>query len=148
MICVRQAYEFDIQDMVLVDAYGYKPDDRHTYEKLETMLSQDNIYGFVVTDKLTVVGYCYFQIDGEGAHLMSVAVRPAHQNKGYGAQLMEAMENLCIKFGVKSISLEVRKSNSSAIAFYLKREYEIEGLLENHYKNEEDALYMEKGRLR
>ncbi|CAH0532798.1 [Ribosomal protein S18]-alanine N-acetyltransferase [Vibrio stylophorae] len=65
-----------------------------------------------------VVGYFYAQlVAGEGT-LLNLAVDPAMQGKGYGRALMNQLLALLEQEQAESLWLEVRASNTPAIALY------------------------------
>jgi ribosomal-protein-alanine N-acetyltransferase len=77
------------------------------------------------------------------AHLMNLAVHPDFRNRKIGSFLMDAMlTNLKPKAQYR-IYLEVRSSNTRAIAFYEKAGFKRTGIIKNFYWDE-DAITMEK----
>ena len=79
------------------------------------------------------------------AQIINVAVGPEHRRHGVASALLSEFEGLCQKNGIASVSLEVRVSNSGAIALYESFGYERLGLRKRFYRApSEDALVMGK----
>ena len=78
------------------------------------------------------------------ADITSVAVSPEHRRKGLGIRLIEAFESL-LPEDTESIFLEVRESNSGAIALYEKYGFERLSVRKNFYTDpRENAVVMQK----
>ncbi len=65
---------------------------------------------------------------GEG-HVTTVAVDPAWQRRGIGARLLLALHEHAIDRGAHAMTLEVRVSNTAAIALYRLKDYNRAGLV-------------------
>ena len=78
------------------------------------------------------------------ADITSVAVRPEYRRKGIAYRLMEEFEGMLPK-DTESIFLEVRESNSAAIALYEKCGFEKLSIRKNFYSQpRENAAVMQK----
>ncbi|MBI3840666.1 MAG: GNAT family N-acetyltransferase [Thaumarchaeota archaeon] len=75
-------------------------------------------------------------------HVVSVAVREEHRGRGVGTNLVLTSHAELAKKGSTESYLEVRVSNSLAIALYEKLGYKVTGRLEAYYKDGEAALVM------
>ena len=79
---------------------------------------------------------------GEG-HVTTVAVDPAHQRRGIGTWLMLDLHRHAVGTGIDAMTLEVRVSNTPAIALYRRFGYAPAGVRKNYYSDEgEDGLIM------
>ena len=79
------------------------------------------------------------------ADVMNVAVAPAFRRQGIGEGLMVALMDTLRDKGMESLTLEVRASNSSAIALYDRLGFTEVGRRPNYYTDPgEDALIMRK----
>ncbi len=67
------------------------------------------------------------------AHLLVIGVRPEDQRQGVGTRLLQACLDHCRAVGLGALSLEVRPSNHSAIAFYRKHGFRHVGTRKNYY---------------
>lgn len=79
------------------------------------------------------------------ADVMNVAVAPAFRRQGIGEGLMVALMDALRDKGMESLTLEVRASNSPAIALYDCLGFVEVGRRPNYYTDpREDALIMRK----
>jgi ribosomal-protein-alanine acetyltransferase len=67
-----------------------------------------------------VCGFLVARIAGDEAEILNTAVDATYRRKGTGALLLKAAISEAQTHNVKSIYLEVRESNSAAIAFYAR----------------------------
>ncbi len=91
-----------------------------------------------------LVGFCgYWLIDDE-AHISTIGVHPDYRGLGLGEYLLASLLGDAHDRGARSASLEVRVSNSTAQALYLKYDFRVTGRRRRYYRdNREDALLME-----
>ncbi|GBF23134.1 ribosomal-protein-alanine N-acetyltransferase [Candidatus Gastranaerophilus sp. (ex Termes propinquus)] len=77
------------------------------------------------------------------AHITTIAIHPSARGRGIAQALIISQIETCLKHKVKYITLEVRKSNVSAISLYEKFGFKSLGFRKNYYQNNgEDALIM------
>jgi len=92
------------------------------------------------------VGLSSFGLGGliRKGHIVSIAVLPQSRRKGIAQALINtAMEGMrCYK--AKQCYLEVRMTNSSAVALYKKLGFEISRTIHSYYSDGEDAYMMSK----
>lgn len=99
----------------------------------------------VVQEGRAVLGFVAAVISGtKVARVLMLAVAPEHRRKSIGQMLMEALYEACAMNGIDTVALEVRKSNASALQFYRRQGYEVEGEIKNFYSNGEDAFKLVK----
>ena len=67
--------------------------------------------------------------EGHRGWINYLAVSPAHRYKGYGRQLVMAVEERIGALGCPKINLQVRASNPAAIAFYKALGYGIDDVI-------------------
>lgn len=77
-------------------------------------------------------------------YIETIDVRPDKQGKGAGNLLMEYAERMIREQDYNHVYLHVFTKNTNAQKLYLKRGYEVVGLVKNYYRNGEHALKMEK----
>lgn len=91
----------------------------------------------------SVMGYiCPMLVLDEG-EILDVAVSHRCRNKGVGKLLVEEVLDECRKKGASFVSLEVRKSNISAISLYKSLGFIETGQRKRYYENGEDAILMD-----
>ena len=97
----------------------------------------------LVNDK--VVGYVGSQSVLGEADMMNLAVNEKYRRQGIGRCLVEILINRLKENAVKQLTLEVRKSNVSAISLYSALGFVQVGCRPNYYANpKEDALILRK----
>ncbi len=76
-------------------------------------------------------------------YITNVAVFPKFRRKGVGKKLIASLTELAVQENAEFITLEVRKTNSSAISLYEKTGFQTVGERKNFYENpREDAVLM------
>jgi ribosomal-protein-alanine N-acetyltransferase len=97
----------------------------------------------VIRDAATAVAYAVFWITTDELNLHILAVDPAQRGRGLGVALMDAMHAEAAQRGARRALLEVRVSNTPAIALYARCGYAVIGRRRGYYQNDgEDALVM------
>lgn len=92
-----------------------------------------------------VVGYVGAQIVPDEADMMNIAVSSTHRRKGVARGLILELLDQLKEQGVRSLSLEVRASNSAAITLYDGLGFHQVGRRPGYYKMpKEDALIFRK----
>ncbi|KNY27140.1 ribosomal protein S18-alanine N-acetyltransferase [Pseudobacteroides cellulosolvens] len=85
-----------------------------------------------------------WQVFDEG-HITNIAIHPEFRKIGVGSSILEHMIGESIKKGILRMTLEVRKSNESALKLYQKYGFVNEGIRKSYYAdNGEDAIIMWK----
>ncbi len=83
-----------------------------------------------------VVGFCILQAVLDEANLLLMAIHPNQQGKGLGFKLLDSSIQQ-LKNHPLQIFLEVRQSNTAAIALYEKAEFHQIDLRKNYYPKSE-----------
>ena len=90
-------------------------------------------------------GYVGCQTVLDEGYITNVAVFPQYRKKGIATALIKRVFELAREKKLAFVSLEVRVSNSAAIALYEKAGFKEEGRRKNFYRDpREDALIMTK----
>ena len=92
-----------------------------------------------------IIAYSVMSVAVEEAHLLTIVVPEEEQGKGYGKKMLNEMIQLAINNNAKTMYLEVRTSNKTAIELYQQRGFNELGIRHNYYPAEqgrEDALIM------
>ena len=102
-------------------------------------------YWLVAVENGQVLGYVGSQYGYGEADMMNLAVVPDFRNRGIGQQLVTELISHLADLDVKSLTLEVRQSNTAAISLYEKMGFQQVGLRPNYYqKPKEAALILRK----
>ena len=141
MYLIRQFREEDVYDVF-----------RISFENLTEKYSLElflDIYrawpsGFLVAEIKDIVGFIAGARDEKSARILMLAVDKSYRGRGIGSALLSRFIAQCRADGIRSITLEVRASNTDAIEFYAKRGFQIVSVLENYYSTGESAYVMWK----
>jgi [ribosomal protein S18]-alanine N-acetyltransferase len=89
-----------------------------------------------------VTGYlcCWYVADE--VHTLNLAVHPDYRRLGIARRLMEEVLLKAGAEGIKTVNLEVRRSNLPAISLYRCLGFCQVGVRRRYYDNGEDALFM------
>lgn len=113
----------------------------------DSMESDNTIY-IVAKEDNNVAGYAGMYLSFEEGNITNVAVNPLSRRKGIGEKIVRDILNRAYEKGVRDVFLEVRETNSAAIALYEKIGFKEEGIRKNFYeKPKENALIMWKHNL-
>jgi ribosomal-protein-alanine N-acetyltransferase len=98
-----------------------------------------------------IIGHCIVMPGVEELHLLNITIDPRYRRNKIASQALIALEKIGLEKGYARVVLEVRKSNSLAIALYEKLAYRLIGARKdyypmdsNHQSLREDAMVMEK----
>ena len=98
---------------------------------------------YAVYKEDTVSGYAGMTVIAGEANVTNVAVLPEMRRRGIGKKVLGRLIEICIENKFSLITLEVRKSNESAISLYESLGFIEEGERKKYYSdNGEDALIM------
>jgi [ribosomal protein S18]-alanine N-acetyltransferase len=88
-------------------------------------------------------GFLVGRLAADEAELLNLAVTAAHRRKGAGKALLGHALQEWLSRGAKAVYLEVRESNTGAIAFYEKHGFAVAGRRIGYYHEpDEPALTM------
>lgn len=141
---IRKMEERDVEALLEVDRiclHGRWNKEQFLYECNENPYAQ--VYVMERSD--TILGFIDYWITFESGQLANIAILPAYQGKGYAKELMDLMQQACEDAGCENITLEVRVSNTTAIALYQSYGFiEVNRKKKYYNDNGEDAVYMIK----
>lgn len=90
-----------------------------------------------------IVGYAGMWFVCDEAHITNIAIDPKFQKRGFSKQLLSFMIEEAKDKGMVKMTLEVRRSNHSAIGLYKQFHFKNLGFRKNYYTdNQEDALIL------
>lgn len=102
-----------------------------------------NYLAWVMEEEQKIVGFAIILVHPDQVEIINIAFLPTHQKQGGGRKLFQQIFQYCQECQISKITLEVRKSNRSAIAFYRKLGFQEAGIRKNYYPLEtgrEDGL--------
>ena len=95
------------------------------------------------TEDDALVGYAFVSRYVDAWHVMNVAVAHAYRRRGIAVALLERLFDVTASDPRRGYTLEVRVSNTGAIALYERLGFEARGVRRGYYTdNREDALIM------
>lgn len=90
-----------------------------------------------------VAGYCACWVILDELHINSLAIDPDHRRQGLALRLLRAVCRDAAAAGATAATLEVRRSNTAALALYAALGFSIEAVRKGYYQQpEEDALVL------
>ena len=119
--------------------------DAWSEQGFEDTLNSPYVISLVAIDEAedTILGYIIMYVSFEEGEISNVAVAKSAQNRGIGSALMQAILEKGLEESVTRFILEVRVSNTPAIALYKKFGFTEIGIRRDFYeKPREDALVM------
>lgn len=107
-------------------------------------LTASGRFNLVARRRGNVIGYVFAMWFFDEMHVNKIAVTASERRQGIAAELMDR----CIAFAkahrIKTISLEVRKSNKGAQEFYKELEFQASYVRQRYYPDGEAAVVMTK----
>jgi ribosomal-protein-alanine N-acetyltransferase len=100
---------------------------------------------WVLSEGERIIGYFLMSVAAGEAHVLNVCVAPEAHGHGYGRKLLRALVHIARGRGAERVFLEVRPSNSGAIALYHNEGFNEIGRRPRYYPargGREDALVM------
>lgn len=134
-----------IQDLDLIaNNLEAEFDDFWNYNVFKAELTNGNSKYLVAKINNEVVGFAGLIPVLDEADISNIVVHKDYRNKKIGSLLLKALLDLATSLNIKTINLEVRKSNIAAIKLYEKYGFEVCGVRKNYYHNVHDAILMKK----
>jgi ribosomal-protein-alanine N-acetyltransferase len=89
--------------------------------------------GWVLEQDGRVICFTLISIHGDECHLLNLGVHPQYQRQGFGSQMLVHAINSAKALGAMMIYLEVRETNTRAIALYQKMNFIQIGTRKDYY---------------
>jgi len=102
---------------------------------------------WVLEQGLAIIGYGMLNIGADEAHVLNVCTAPEAQGHGHGRRLLRSLLKAARNRGAQRVFLEVRPSNTVAIALYDSEGFNEIGRRPRYYPakgGREDAIVMAK----
>jgi tRNA threonylcarbamoyladenosine biosynthesis protein TsaB len=103
---------------------------------------------WVLRDGGGLAGFCLAMAAPDVMHILVIAVAPTQQRSGLGRMLLKQVTDTAQQKGQEGLLLEVRPSNSKALAFYQAQGFVQIGQRRDYYPAgkdaREDALVLKK----
>lgn len=109
----------------------------------ESISAVGTVSVFVCEADRKIVGMIAWRDLGEEAEIFDLLVHPNHRRHGYASCLLKDFVRHVSQSAIQKVFLEVRESNTAAIALYKKFGFQISGRRLHYYRTpEENALLM------
>lgn len=140
-IIIRRWENTDLEAILALEEAAFsQPWQRNAFaEELKNPLA---VY-LVLEQNGKIVAYGGFWLVLDEAQVTNVAVHPDCQGRGLGHKLLSALLDKAVELGAVSFTLEVRRSNKTAIRLYEQAGLHVQGVRPGYYADTgEDALLM------
>ena len=120
------------------------PDEPWSFQMLASSFESETFHGVLAEDGGEIVGYGGITVAYDTADIANVAVAEAFRHSGVGSAILEKLLSVARSRGAVKAFLEVRVSNATAMALYLKHGFKGMYARTRYYTNGEDCLVMTK----
>ncbi len=140
---IQRMKEEDLEEVLRIEKESFS--DPWTRESFLEDINKDFTYPAVARKDGELVAYtCLWKIEDE-LQIANIAVDKEQRRQGIAQNLMEWILEQGLKQKCKSVTLDVRVSNSVALTLYRRFGFEQIGRRKNYYRFPvEDAIIMEK----
>ncbi len=141
-IVIEDMKEADLDEVMEIENEAFS--DPWTYDMFHAEIFNSLSHLWVVRDfSGKLIGYiCFWRVVDE-AHILNIAVQEYHRRKGIARNILLFSIDYWKKDGVKTVFLEVRRSNMAAQELYVNLGFNVIVNRRKYYKNPvEDALVM------
>jgi ribosomal-protein-alanine N-acetyltransferase len=136
---LRRCQALDVEGIYEVEKKSFKPDDVYNVELLRFLCSYCGDHSYVYVADGKIIGYIITCIEGNAAHVISIATDPQYRRRGVGKSLLCTALSLLAKGEVQEVFLEVRVTNEAALSLYRAAGFEVVEVLKNYYSDGEDG---------
>lgn len=110
---------------------------------MEAFALTQSCLNYVAEQGGSLVAYLMCIVAADECMIANFATHPHHQRQGIASRLLAQLLQEAPDMGVKSVYLDVRRSNDVARALYQKHGFDYLGVRKNYYsKPSEDAMVM------
>jgi ribosomal-protein-alanine N-acetyltransferase len=136
---LRRCQALDVEGIYEVETKSFRPDDVYSVELLRFLCSYCGDHSYVYVADGKIIGYIITCIEGNAAHVISIATDPQYRRRGVGKSLLCTALSLLAKGEVQEVFLEVRVTNETALSLYRAAGFELTEVLKNYYSDGEDG---------
>jgi [ribosomal protein S18]-alanine N-acetyltransferase len=134
---IRPLRPHHLDEVLAIESAVYpRPWSAATFD--EELARDDRCYLVVLEDDV-VAGYAGLSTGAGEAHVLTVAVSPDRQRRGYGALLVATLLEEAVARGIGSVTLEVRESDTAARRLYRRAGFEMAGVRPGYYQDDGDG---------
>lgn len=118
------------------------PGEPWTFKMLVSSFESEAFTGIVAEDGGEIAGYGGITVAADSADIDNIAVTEPYRRSGVGTEILNSLVSVAKQNGVRQVFLEVRVSNSPAMAMYLKNGFKGVHARTRYYTDGEDCLVM------
>lgn len=112
---------------------------------LETEFKNENTYCYIAKTNEKIIGFAALWKVIDEMHINNIVIKKDFRNMGIGTVFLEHLiKEVSLFEDVKTITLEVKQTNITAINLYKKYEFKMIGIRKNYYGINEHAIIMTK----
>ena len=127
----------EMEHQIFTDAWSEK-------SVLDTM-SQKNAVCLTAEKAGRIIGYVLAYTAADEAEIARIAVTEEFRRQGTARAIMQELEAVCSKNGIRRLLLDVRESNQGARIFYTDMGFREDGVRRQFYENpQEDGILMSR----
>jgi len=110
--------------------------------RVAALMSEPETVTLVARARISAVGFSIMRFGDERAHLILLAVEPAHQRNGFARRMIEWLVESARVAGMTSVHVELRASNEAALSFYRAMGFAETFRVPGYYRGRETAVRM------
>jgi ribosomal protein S18 acetylase RimI-like enzyme len=118
--------------------WGWRP------QSIRRCIANPSISVAVAPSEVGVAGFAIMEYKEDEAHLMLLAVGPAHRRRGIARALLDWHEQAALTAGIGTVYIEARANADETRAFYRAVGYSEVTRLPKYYRGVEDAVMLGK----
>ncbi len=141
---LRPLFKSDLNQLLVIEAAVHITP--WTEDTFKACLMAGHL-GWVIEHEGVIIGFILISINVDECHILNIGVAIDYQHQGLGKALMTHALAHAKSHGIGVVYLEVRRSNTRAIALYKKLQFRLVGLRKAYYPmptGGEDALVFAK----
>ena len=138
-IVIDEATINDLDDILLLE--NQLDHERYSGDMIKSSLEGDSYYNLVAKQAGSVIGYISCTIVCDECSLLKIVTHKDCRRRGIAQKLIDSLFQYCKSIHIKTVFLEVRNDNISAIALYKKNGFAIQGIRKKYYGDADAVLY-------
>jgi ribosomal-protein-alanine N-acetyltransferase len=140
---IRPAWPADAPALALLERRCFA--DPWSGEAFRSLLKQPEAFGVVAEAEGEIAGYGLARAVAGSGEILNVAVAPEHRRQGLAQAMLVSLLQALGQRQVTEVFLEVRASNTAALALYRQHRFEAVGHRPDYYRRpREDALVLRR----
>jgi len=136
--------EDDLQQVLEIENISFNRFDAYKLEDFERWYHYNPDLFLLAEIEGRIAGYIITRILPAQGDLASLAIHPSYKRRGIATALLNYTVERVKEYGKKQITLEVRKTNTAALAFWHKMGFVPFGAQPGFYEDGEEAILMRK----